>query len=195
MNQHSAFKAWMEQRGPTPVEVEKLARECRRSERNRKLMLWCEIAFGIACLSGSGYLALVRNEPVVRVWTIAIWISTIIAWGGSTWSRRMESKAATAPAADFLTTYASRVRAGLWAIRFGFGLLYAEIVFIVLLFAWSVRQDGAHIAADPFGYLWRWGLVGAASGGAFVWLHRLKDRKAQELERVQQLQSDYQQRL
>lgn len=174
-----------------PAETDESLRRLGRRVRRRARALWwiaaTEIVTGLLLVAFAVHFLRTHDGAFGWMTFGAILGFVLAATGFAWWNRRGTWRAAAKRPADYLALERRQLDIRLRALRFGFGLLAAELVFFLIWIPWAHPSDSAELLFH-YAFLLLWTALFA------LVLHRLRRRARRErlaLERLRrELQSD-----
>ena len=152
--------------------------------RQSRRHVWAGI---LNILIGVGFLViysawtLADPDPAMIVAAIAVWIFVLAGVGFDLWNRRGTWQITDLPTLEFTDLARAQLESRLRGLRFGWGLLAAEIAFFIPWIAWIVSEEASPTAADylqPYAFLT---VMAIGFGAALLWLQRRARRQLEGL--------------
>jgi hypothetical protein len=125
-----------------------------------------------------------QRHPTLQwlLWAAAVWIATLVAVAFTIWNGRGLWTAAGQSNADYVELSRMRCVAELRMIRFGYGLLWAELAVVIPWLLWNFFSRWRSPGFDPTSHLTGFAVLLALTVGYLIGFTIYRRRKLRELE-------------
>lgn len=180
------FKSWQQEWQSEATPLPDLRQRVRQQSRFMWIMLAFEAAVTVGVGGGFSIWAWRSRQTDITVLAACAWGFIAVAWWFAIANRRRSWRAPAETTQAYLELTIRRCRGALSAIRFGFFLYFAEIVFCV---AWLFRHNlrkGENAALEFFTSTWMVGVyaISATFVAAMFWYRAKRRRELASLLRL-----------
>lgn len=171
---------------PAPEIAAAVRRRALRQGRWQRLSLALQLLFYGAGLAYLTTIAVRQPRPLEVVTAVAVWGFVLAGFGGELAARRGLWRTEADSTRAFVDLSYRRCRARQWVLRFGIGMLIAEVLFFLPWIAWVVGTrptTGSRLVPYLVGY----GYLAVAVGVFVLYLRWYRKRVRRELAALEAL--------